>query len=185
MIVKQMDVRTNIKKYFDMAYSGEVIVVPRKESKNVVILSEEEYNRLIGKERLAVYADKINNTVQKKNAALSVRSNLKMHNLDKLGKIESFKENWNGNGAPAFSKNLINKVKEIVDNSVIQPEIFPTALGTIQLEYDNSRKDHMEIEISEAGEAELFTVLFNGEEIYKVISSDISTINERVGAFYG
>lgn len=105
-------------------------------------------------------------------------------NIKKLEEIENLRDNWNGNGAPAFSKNLINKVKEIVDNSVIQPEIFPTALGTIQLEYDNSRKDHMEIEISETEEAKIYTVFSNGKEIEEVISSDIATINEKVKAFF-
>ena len=37
---KQMDVRANIKKYFDMAFSGETVIVSRKENKNVVIISE-------------------------------------------------------------------------------------------------------------------------------------------------
>ncbi len=43
---KQMDVRANIKKYFDMAFDGEPVIVSRKENKNVVIISEAEYNEL-------------------------------------------------------------------------------------------------------------------------------------------
>ncbi|MBQ9035842.1 MAG: type II toxin-antitoxin system Phd/YefM family antitoxin [Erysipelotrichaceae bacterium] len=42
-IVKQMDIRDNIKKYFDMAHDGEPIIVPRKNDKNVVIISENDY----------------------------------------------------------------------------------------------------------------------------------------------
>ena len=105
-------------------------------------------------------------------------------NIKKLEEIENLRDSWNGNGAHPFSKKLINKVKEIIDNSMIQPEIFPTALGTIQLEYDNSRKDHMEIEISEAEQAKIYTVFSNGKEIEEVISSDIATINEKVKAFF-
>lgn len=105
-------------------------------------------------------------------------------NIKKLEEIENLRDNWDGNGAHPFSKNLINKVKEIIDNLMIQPEIFPTALGTIQLEYDNSRKDHMEIEISETEEAKIYTVFSNGEEIEEVISSDIATINEKIKAFF-
>ena len=45
-IVKQMELRSNIKKYFDLAFGGEVVLVPRKENKNVVILSEQEYKEL-------------------------------------------------------------------------------------------------------------------------------------------
>ena len=43
IIAKQMDIRSNIKRYFDMANSGETIIVPRKENKNVVIISEKAY----------------------------------------------------------------------------------------------------------------------------------------------
>lgn len=45
-IVKQMDIRSHIKKYFDMAFNGETLIIPRKENKNVVILSEKEYKEL-------------------------------------------------------------------------------------------------------------------------------------------
>ena len=45
-IVKQMELRSNIKKYFDLAFGGEVVIVPRMENKNVVILSEQEYKEL-------------------------------------------------------------------------------------------------------------------------------------------
>ena len=43
MIVKQMEIRDNIKKYFDLAHEGETIIVPRKNNKNVVIISEKDY----------------------------------------------------------------------------------------------------------------------------------------------
>ena len=44
---KQMDLRANIKKYFDLAFNGETIIVSRKENKNVVVISEQEYNELL------------------------------------------------------------------------------------------------------------------------------------------
>lgn len=31
---KQMDIRANIKKYFDLAFEGEPVIVSRKENKN-------------------------------------------------------------------------------------------------------------------------------------------------------
>ncbi len=45
-IARQVDVRSNIKKFFDMAYEGEALLVPRKENRNVVIISEKEYKEL-------------------------------------------------------------------------------------------------------------------------------------------
>ena len=57
---KQMDVRANIKKYFDMAFSGEPVIVSRKENKNVVIISESEYNELEKAKRNVEYLAKLN-----------------------------------------------------------------------------------------------------------------------------
>ena len=45
-IAKQMDFRSNLKKYFDIAFSGEPVIIPRKENRNVVILSEKEYKAM-------------------------------------------------------------------------------------------------------------------------------------------
>lgn len=45
-VAKQIDIRANIKKYFDMAFNGEPVIVPRKENKNVVIISEKDYKEL-------------------------------------------------------------------------------------------------------------------------------------------
>jgi antitoxin YefM len=56
---KQMDVRANIKKYFDMAFNGEPVIVSRKENKNVVIISEAEYNELAKVKRNAEYLAKL------------------------------------------------------------------------------------------------------------------------------
>jgi len=56
---KQMDVRANIKKYFDMAFDGEPVIVSRKENKNVVIISEAEYNELVKAKRNAEYLAKL------------------------------------------------------------------------------------------------------------------------------
>lgn len=65
------------------------------------------------------------------------------------------------------------------------PEIFPTVLCTIQLEYDNARRDHLEIEIGESAMAEVFIVYYDGSEAYENIPIRPDSINERVGAFYG
>ena len=43
---KQVDLRANLKKYFDIAFSGEPVIVSRKQNKNVVVISESEYNEL-------------------------------------------------------------------------------------------------------------------------------------------
>ena len=181
LIARQNDVRSNMKKYLDMAYNGEPVIIPRKHDQNVVIISESEYNRLSQQNRIAAYADAIG----KRSAAGDLSDNVKIHNLRKLDSIRSFKDNWNGNGAAAFSPFLLDRIGSLIEELSIQPEIFPTALGTVQLEYDNARRDHMEIEIGEADTAEVFIVSYNGNEHFENIQVLPVTINERVRSFYG
>ena len=57
---RQMGVRANIKKYFDMAFNGEPVIVSRKGNKNVVIISEAEYNELANAKRNEEYLEKLN-----------------------------------------------------------------------------------------------------------------------------
>ncbi len=183
LIAKQMDIRSNIKKYFDLAYDGEIIFVSRKENKNVVIISEEEYNRVRQMERVAAYSAGISRVVA--NNSNQVSNSIKADNLRKLENISNLRDNWNGNGAPAIPKTVIEKTRKIIENIPIQPEIFPTALSSIQLEYDNSRRDHMELEIGESDEAEIFVVDYFGAQITENIPSTIEEITERIMQFYG
>ena len=186
MIVKQADVRANLKMYFDIAFEGEPVIVPRKEAKNVVIISEGEYNRLKNEKTVLAYAERLAPILSpKKKVQANVGGNVREHNEEKLRIISSLKDGWNGNGAPAFSEALIEKTEELLNNLTIQPEIFPTALGTIQMEYDNQRRDHMEIEIGMSDTAEIFIVNFDGEVISESIPATADALNGRIGAFYG
>ncbi len=188
MLAKQMDIRSNIKKFFDIAYEGEPVFVPRKGNRNVVILSESEYNRLSQAARVSSYAQSVagsGKARKQKQIAERKTDGVREQNLAKLERIRSMRDNWNGNGAPALPPAVLNKVEVLINELFIQPEIFPTAMGTIQLEYDNARKDHMEIEIDDTEQAEIFIVAFNGRESYENISVLSENINERVAMFYG
>ena len=98
-------------------------------------------------------------------------------NLRRLDQIADLKEDWNGNGAPAFPAALIDKVTELIRKLRIQPEIFPTALQTIQLEFDNSRHDHMELEIGEEDTVEIFIAPYQGMESFETLPFDASILN--------
>ena len=63
-IVKQMDIRDNIKKYFDMAHEGETIIVPRKNNRNVVIISENDYKEFEKYKRNAEYMAMLEKSMQ-------------------------------------------------------------------------------------------------------------------------
>ena len=183
IIAKQIEIRDNIKDYFDTAYDGEVIVVPRKQGRNVVILSEKEYVRLNDGHLPAYYAQL--NTSKKKPAKTSTSdANDKAENLKKLEEISSLKADWNGNGAPGIPTVLIKKTRALIKALPIQPEIFPTALETIQLEFDNDHHDHMEIEISTSDKAEVFVAPYDDNEYVETIRSTAAAISERVLAFY-
>ncbi len=187
VIAKQMEVRANMKEYFDMAYDGTPVIVPRKNKKNIVIISEAEYHRLTQNMRLSAYADSFR-SMQNRGSDSSDESlypDGKSFNLAKLKVISELQNDWNGNGAGAFSSALIEKVRDLLEHLTIQPQIFPTALSSVQLEYDNSKRDHMEIEIGEYDVAEVFCVTYDGRESFESISVDYKSINERVGAFYG
>lgn len=45
--IKPITLRANLKDYLDNAFNGESIIVSRTNNKNVVIISEHEYNELI------------------------------------------------------------------------------------------------------------------------------------------
>ena len=105
-------------------------------------------------------------------------------NTHRINEIEKLEQNWNGNGAEPFSQKLIKCVRSIVENAVYQPEIFPTANDSIQLEYDKKNGEHMEIEVFEAKDAEVFYIDVNKNEHEEKISSDTLIINERVRKFY-
>ncbi len=52
---KPVDLRAKLKDYLDSAFSGEPVIVSRKNNRNVVIVSEREYNELMKAKRNAEY----------------------------------------------------------------------------------------------------------------------------------
>lgn len=73
--MKQADLRANIKKYFDLAFSGETIIVCRKVNKNVVIISESEYNELQKAKRNAEYLIHLDKSMEQlKNGQVVVKT---------------------------------------------------------------------------------------------------------------
>lgn len=109
----------------------------------------------------------------------------KLQNIKKLETIAMLQDNWNANGAKAFSTSLISKVQNIIVFLEIQPEVFPTACESLQLEYDKQDGSHMEIELTESENAEIFVVDSMGCESIRNIQASIEVINKVVRDFYG
>lgn len=114
-----------------------------------------------------------------------VISEEKLENLKKIETIALLQDDWNANGAKAFSASLITKVRNLIMFLKIQPEVFPTACESLQLEYDKADGSHMEIELTESEEAEVFVVDNKGCESIINISASIEAINKVVSDFYG
>lgn len=104
-------------------------------------------------------------------------------NLQKLDIFANLKPRWDGHNAPSIPSEVIRKTRELIGELSHQPELFPTALKTIQLEYCNSQNDHMEIEVSDSSTAQLFIVAHSGGETVETIPFDVHSISERVSQF--
>ena len=109
----------------------------------------------------------------------------KLENLKKLDAIALLKDNWNGNGAKAFRPELISKARNIITFLDIQPEVFPTACESLQLEYDKEDGAHLEIELTDGKKAEIFQIDSIGREHLVNVCASIETIAKVVDEFYG
>lgn len=72
--------------------------------------------------------------------------------MDNIAKLE---DNWNDNGAIAFSKELITKAKAMAYTLTGEFEIFPTANDSIQFEIENAY-GYIEIELFKNGEIKCY-----------------------------
>lgn len=56
-------------------------------------------------------------------------------------------DNWNEHSAKSFNKSHIKLCNTLLNMLPYQPEIFPTANGSIQLEYDGQNESYLEFEV--------------------------------------
>lgn len=105
----------------------------------------------------------------------------KQRNFEKLRQISMLGENWNGYGAEPFSPELIIKMCRVLNNLHIQPEIFPTALGSIQLEYEKNNGNYLEIQVTEEDKCSVFELIDNQVKNFNV---SVTELNRLVDEFY-
>jgi hypothetical protein len=70
-------------------------------------------------------------------------------NKQKLYSFNSLKFNWNGYEGEVINDEVIKIVEKLITKLEIQPQIFPTGRGSIQIEYYKNEENLIEIEISE------------------------------------
>lgn len=105
-------------------------------------------------------------------------------NIKILNSFYELTDNWDGFYSLAPSKELIEKTLMIIEKLSIQPDIFPTPNGGIQLEYVNKNL-HLNIELLSVNEMNIFETVSDSE--YKEMNYDMefNMINGRVKKFYG
>lgn len=104
--------------------------------------------------------------------------NLMQENLRKLEQISLLADNWDGNGAKAFDKQLVAKVKDLIGALGVQPEIFPLSYGSIQMEYTKEDGSYLEFEINLNDTWDVFELNENGEESAFSVAADAEVVNK-------
>lgn len=107
---------------------------------------------------------------------------LREENLERLQQISELENDWDGEGAQTIDKDLIKTVVNLIGKLRFQPQIFPTACDSIQLEYDKTNGDYLEFEVSQ-GSTRMFYLGHNGEHYEREI--DIELVGKMVLDFYG
>lgn len=98
--------------------------------------------------------------------------------LKTLENIRTLQQNWNGNQAEPFSNELVNRVVALVKRLSYQPQIFPTAEDSIQLEFENEKGDYLEFELFEDGKIRKF--FYDHENNNDVSWITIGEINDNI-----
>lgn len=104
-------------------------------------------------------------------------------NLKRLKSFEAYEDNWNGYGAPKFTKTLLEAAEKILRGLNHQPEVFPIDGGVIQFEYEKQSGEYLEFEVSENKNAHCLRIDENGVE--QEFDVAVEEINKVVDAFYG
>lgn len=109
----------------------------------------------------------------------------KNRNLQSVENLRKFEEDWNGYGAGSFSAELCDFMEKIIKNldEEYQPKLFPTGRESIQIEYEKTNGEYLEIEVFSSHRIELFQITADGKEIEKNIGYD--EIERAVKTFYG
>lgn len=134
---------------------------------------------LTGKTVRQIVLDKLRGETVEKSFSPELKKNLL-----KLDEIKSLKKNWNGNKAKAITGKLIKKTRALIINLEKQPQIFPTANDSIQLEYDGENNTYLELQITSKNIISYYKVDKYGKETSDTIPFSSFYLNALVKEFY-
>lgn len=75
---------------------------------------------------------------------------------DAIAAIGALPEDWNNNGASAFSAQLVSRASRVLDALSRVPVVTPTAFPSIQMEYRDEDRGYLEFEMYEDGSAKQY-----------------------------
>lgn len=104
--------------------------------------------------------------------------------IKKLELISELKYNWDLHGAKPISKDLIAIMKNLIYGLKYQPEIFPTACGSIQFEYEKDNGDYLEFELIDKETIKIFKMDSERNEEYNSCRPNTDNINAILDKFY-
>lgn len=108
----------------------------------------------------------------------------KVKNGIKLSSYRNLDFNWNNNQEEPFPHTLLKKCQSLINDLIIQPDVFPTGRGSIQFEYEKKNGEYLEFELYE-DKIEYFYMDENDEEKEDILPFNIDILNRLVIEFYG
>ena len=111
---------------------------------------------------------------------------LKIVNINKLQKMASFEEDWNGTGAMAFSKESITLFTEIINKVKHQPYIAPTGRNSLYIEYKSDDNSSLSFEVRETSVEKLTIPYgdFSLAKVEKIYMNLVECVCESAENFY-
>ena len=102
--------------------------------------------------------------------------------LTRLTQIAMLKNNWDGYGAEPLPRDTIFRAQRLIRSLHFQPEIFPTAAGSIQIEYEKDNGDYLELQFTGQGFCEAFRCIGGNEEYFSLLDNS-DAVNTLVDDF--
>jgi hypothetical protein len=102
-------------------------------------------------------------------------------NLQKLESLRNLEKNWNGYESDPIDNKIIDFAKEFITKLAIQPQVFPTGRGTIQVEKHFDENNFFELELSQEV-ISIYSRRNNHENEVEVTISEMDKIIEELNA---
>ena len=123
-------------------------------------------------------------TFLQNSSAMAITNPQKIKIKHKIAEYANLKDNWNGNGACTIPTDTVLKAFELLDLLPVVPDVFPTANGTLQFEYEKETGEYLEIEL-QGKNIKVFSIDSKDEETNLSIEFDEYEIIQKMArSFY-